>query len=272
MSKSGGNACRSRPATPRSPRRCSGCTPIPTTCAPPIPAGSRATWSSPISTPSIPTRTRWRRSRRITAAADWATPPSSSASPASCATSSGRSASAAPRSPATPTGCGRAAHRHRAGPPPHRRDPRRGAGRPRPLPALTLLLRGCKPALAPPRISNRPRRVHLGSHDTDPAIRPRHVRGCHRPRRRAPVPRPVLRDVVRKECLADEVGLDFFGVGEHHREDFAVSSPEMVLAAIAARTTRIRLGSAVTVLSSDDPVRSTSASRPCRPSRTAAPR
>ena len=65
----------------------------------------------------------------------------------------------------------------------------------------------------------------------------------------------VLRDVVAEGVLADEVGLDFFGVGEHHREDFAVSSPEMVLAAIAARTTRIRLGSAVTVLSSDDPVR-----------------
>ncbi len=64
----------------------------------------------------------------------------------------------------------------------------------------------------------------------------------------------VLRDVVAEGVLADEVGLDFFGVGEHHREDFAVSSPEMVLAAIAARTTRIRLGSAVTVLSSDDPV------------------
>jgi probable LLM family oxidoreductase len=55
--------------------------------------------------------------------------------------------------------------------------------------------------------------------------------------------------------LADLVGLDFFGVGEHHRADFAVSSPEVVLAAIAARTERIRLGSAVTVLSSDDPVR-----------------
>ena len=55
--------------------------------------------------------------------------------------------------------------------------------------------------------------------------------------------------------LADRLGLDFFGVGEHHREDFAVSAPEVVLAAIAGRTERIRLGSAVTVLSSDDPVR-----------------
>ena len=65
----------------------------------------------------------------------------------------------------------------------------------------------------------------------------------------------VIRDVVAEGILADQVGLDFFGIGEHHREDFSVSSPEMVLAAIAARTERIRLGSAVTVLSSDDPVR-----------------
>jgi probable LLM family oxidoreductase len=65
----------------------------------------------------------------------------------------------------------------------------------------------------------------------------------------------VIRDVVAEAELADALGVDFFGVGEHHRDDFAVSSPEMVLAAIAARTTRIRLGSAVTVLSSDDPVR-----------------
>lgn len=65
----------------------------------------------------------------------------------------------------------------------------------------------------------------------------------------------VLRNIVEEGILADEVGVDFFGVGEHHRADFAVSSPETVLAAIAGRTTRIRLGSAVTVLSSDDPVR-----------------
>lgn len=71
-----------------------------------------------------------------------------------------------------------------------------------------------------------------------------------------PVPHPqVLRDVVDEAVLADRVGLDFFGVGEHHRGDFAVSAPEVVLAAIAGRTDRIRLGSAVTVLSSDDPVR-----------------
>ena len=68
-------------------------------------------------------------------------------------------------------------------------------------------------------------------------------------------PAQVIRDIVEEGVLADEVGIDFIGIGEHHRRDFAVSSPEMVLAAIAARTERIRLGSAVTVLSSDDPVR-----------------
>lgn len=65
----------------------------------------------------------------------------------------------------------------------------------------------------------------------------------------------VVRNVVAEAVLADQVGLDFIGVGEHHRDDFAISSPEMVLAGIATRTERIRLGSAVTVLSSDDPVR-----------------
>lgn len=65
----------------------------------------------------------------------------------------------------------------------------------------------------------------------------------------------VIRNVVDEGVLADEVGVDFFGVGEHHRADFAVSAPDVVLAGIAARTSRIRLGSAVTVLSSDDPVR-----------------
>jgi probable LLM family oxidoreductase len=65
----------------------------------------------------------------------------------------------------------------------------------------------------------------------------------------------TLRDVVEEAVLADQVGLDAFGVGEHHRRDFAISAPEVVLAAIAARTSRILLGSAVTVLSTDDPVR-----------------
>src|SRR6187431_1088745 len=65
----------------------------------------------------------------------------------------------------------------------------------------------------------------------------------------------VLREVVDQAVLADQVGLDGFGVGEHHRADFAISAPEVVLAAIASRTSRILLGSAVTVLSTDDPVR-----------------
>ncbi|MFS0852119.1 LLM class flavin-dependent oxidoreductase [Microbacterium sp. 179-I 3D4 NHS] len=65
----------------------------------------------------------------------------------------------------------------------------------------------------------------------------------------------TIRNVIAQAEMADAVGVDFFGVGEHHRREFAVSSPEMVLAAIAARTTRLRLGTAVTVLSSDDPVR-----------------
>src|SRR5438045_2389684 len=65
----------------------------------------------------------------------------------------------------------------------------------------------------------------------------------------------VIRNLVEEAVLADAVGVDVIGVGEHHRADFAVSSPEMVLAAIASRTARIRLGSAVTVLSSDDPIR-----------------
>ncbi len=65
----------------------------------------------------------------------------------------------------------------------------------------------------------------------------------------------VIREIVDEAVLADQVGLHSFDVGEHHRRDFAVSAPEVVLAAIASRTERIRLGSAVTVLSSDDPVR-----------------
>ena len=64
-----------------------------------------------------------------------------------------------------------------------------------------------------------------------------------------------LRDLLEEIELADEVGLDVFGVGEHHRPDYSVSAPAVVLAAAAARTKNIRLTSAVTVLSSDDPVR-----------------
>lgn len=65
----------------------------------------------------------------------------------------------------------------------------------------------------------------------------------------------VIRDVVDQAVLADQVGIDVFAIGEHHRDDFAVTSPDVVLAAIAGRTERIRLATAVTVLSSDDPVR-----------------
>lgn len=64
-----------------------------------------------------------------------------------------------------------------------------------------------------------------------------------------------VQDLIEEIVLADQVGLDVFGVGEHHRPDYVVSSPAVVLAAAAARTSRIRLTSAVTVLSSDDPVR-----------------
>ncbi|GAB17380.1 hypothetical protein GOEFS_028_00440 [Gordonia effusa NBRC 100432] len=65
----------------------------------------------------------------------------------------------------------------------------------------------------------------------------------------------VIRDVIAEAVLADQVGVDFFGVGEHHRDDFSISAPDVVLAAIAGQTERIRLGTAVTVLSSDDAVR-----------------
>ena len=65
----------------------------------------------------------------------------------------------------------------------------------------------------------------------------------------------VLRHVVEEAVLADDLGLDHFNVGEHHRDDFAISSPETVLAGIATKTKRIILGSGVTVLSSSDPVR-----------------
>jgi probable LLM family oxidoreductase len=68
-------------------------------------------------------------------------------------------------------------------------------------------------------------------------------------------PAQRVREVVEEIALADEVGLDVFGVGEHHRADYAASAPAMILAAGAERSDRIRLTSAVTVLSSDDPVR-----------------
>src|SRR6266436_149442 len=65
----------------------------------------------------------------------------------------------------------------------------------------------------------------------------------------------TIRNVVEQGVAADQVGVDFFGIGEHHTDLFPVSAGDVVLAAIAARTTRIHLGSAVIVLSSDDPVR-----------------
>ena len=82
----------------------------------------------------------------------------------------------------------------------------------------------------------------FGDNTLDPSGRPLH-------------PAQVVRNVVAEGVLADQVGLHSIGIGEHHRDDFAVSAPDMVLAAIAARTESIRLATAVTVLSSDDPVR-----------------
>src|SRR6187549_2172161 len=64
-----------------------------------------------------------------------------------------------------------------------------------------------------------------------------------------------LKEIIEEVKLIDESGLDFFGIGEHHRPDYAVSVPEIILAAAATVTKRIKLGSAVTVLSSSDPVR-----------------
>ncbi len=68
-------------------------------------------------------------------------------------------------------------------------------------------------------------------------------------------PGQVIRNIVEQAVLADELGLHAFNVGEHHRDDFAVSAPDTVLAGIATRTSRILLGTGVTVLSSEDPVR-----------------
>jgi len=65
----------------------------------------------------------------------------------------------------------------------------------------------------------------------------------------------TIRNVVEQGVLAEQVGVDFFGIGEHHTDDFPMPAADVVLSAIAARTNRIQLGSAVTVLSSDDPVR-----------------
>src|SRR6187455_3155945 len=64
-----------------------------------------------------------------------------------------------------------------------------------------------------------------------------------------------LKELIEEIKLMDETGLDFYGIGEHHRPDYAVSTPEIILAAAATVTKKIKLGSAVTVLSSSDPVR-----------------
>src|SRR5690349_17268699 len=64
-----------------------------------------------------------------------------------------------------------------------------------------------------------------------------------------------VRDLLEEIELAEQVGLDVFGIGEHHRQEFVASAPSVILAAAAARTKRIRLTSAVSVLSSEDPVR-----------------
>ncbi|MCL8025666.1 LLM class flavin-dependent oxidoreductase [Nocardioides bruguierae] len=65
----------------------------------------------------------------------------------------------------------------------------------------------------------------------------------------------AIRETVAEAVLADQVGVDYLGLGEHHRPDYAISAPDVVLAAIAGQTERLRLGTGVTVLSSDDPVR-----------------
>src|SRR5690554_2807152 len=68
-------------------------------------------------------------------------------------------------------------------------------------------------------------------------------------------PQQRLNEIIEEIKLMDELGLDYFGIGEHHRPDYAVPSPEILLAAAATVTKQIKLGSAVTVLSSSDPVK-----------------
>ncbi len=102
----------------------------------------------------------------------------------------------------------------------------------------------------------------MSSETTTPATRPFEI-GLYSFAELTPDPRtgqtisPAerIRDLLEEVELADQIGLDVFGLGEHHRKDFVSSAPEVILGAIAARTKNIRLSSAVTVLSSDDPVR-----------------
>jgi len=75
------------------------------------------------------------------------------------------------------------------------------------------------------------------------------------PDTRSVSPQQRIKDLLEEISLADQVGLDVFALGEHHRPEYVISSPQTILAAAAARTERIRLSSAVTVLSSEDPVR-----------------
>ena len=82
---------------------------------------------------------------------------------------------------------------------------------------------------------------------------------------RASRPQERMRQLLEEAELADQLGLDVFAIGEHHRPDYLISAPAVALAAVAARTERIRLSSAVTVLSSDDPVRVFQAVRRGRP-------
>ncbi len=116
-----------------------------------------------------------------------------------------------------------------------------------------------------------PERAHLNSEDSDDLVSSTDVREpvafplvlgldtfgdrTHDRDDRPESHAQTIRNVVEQGVLADRVGVDFFGIGEHHTEDFPMPAADVVLGAIAGRTTRIRLGSAVTVLSSDDPVR-----------------
>lgn len=68
-------------------------------------------------------------------------------------------------------------------------------------------------------------------------------------------PQQRMSEIIEEVKLMDEIGLDFFGIGEHHRPDYAVSSPEIILAALSSVTKNIKLGSAVSVISSTDPVK-----------------
>src|SRR3954454_3449043 len=104
------------------------------------------------------------------------------------------------------------------------------------------------PAGADDRGRRRERRVELGVYTFGDVLRDSSTGRMTSPEQR-------LADLLEEVELADQVGLDVFGVGEHHRPDYAVSATSVVLSAPAVRTRDIRLTSAVTMLSSDDPVR-----------------